>query len=65
MQLIAVYVIFAIIGEFIAFFIGRIIDGFLPDYSMPAFMAMFFGVLWLAWPIAVWVTEKYLVRQPA
>ncbi len=65
MQLIVVYVVLAIIGEFIAFGLGRIVDSVLPDYSMAIFMALFFGVLWLAWPLAVWVTEKYFVRQPA
>lgn len=65
MQLIGVYVILSIIGSFIAFFLGRIVDGFVPDYSMIIFMALFFGNLWVMWPIAVKITEKYLYRQPA
>ena len=65
MQLIGVYVVLAIIGAFVSFFLGRIVDRFVPDYSMIIFMAFFFGNLWVMWPIAVWVTEKYLVRKPA
>jgi hypothetical protein len=65
MQLIGVYVVLAIIGAFVSFFLGRVVDAFLPDYSMIVFMALFFGNLWVMWPAAVWVTEKYLIRQPA
>ena len=65
MQLIGVYVILAIIGAFISFFLGRIVDRIVPDYSMIIFMALFFGNLWVMWPIAVKATEKYLYRKPA
>ncbi|MEW6449508.1 hypothetical protein [Leptospira sp. severe_002] len=65
MQLIGVYVILAIIGAFISFFLGQIVDRVLPDYSMIIFMAMFFGNLWLMWPIAVRITEKYILRETA
>jgi hypothetical protein len=65
MQLIGVYVILAIIGAFISFFLGRIVDRIVPDYSMIIFMALFFGNLWVMWPIAVKTTEKYLYRKPA
>jgi hypothetical protein len=65
MQLIGVYVVLAIIGSFVSFGLGRIVDNFLPDYSMIVFMGLFFGNLWVMWPVAVWLTEKYLYRQPA
>lgn len=65
MQLIGVYVVLSIIGSFVSFFLGQIIDRMLPDYSMIVFMALFFGNLWVMWPVAVKITEKYLYRQPA
>ena len=33
---------------------------------MVFYMALFFGVIWAAWPIAVLITEKWLVKpEPA
>jgi hypothetical protein len=35
-------------------------------WSMVFYMALFFGVIWAAWPIAVLITEKWLVKpEPA
>lgn len=65
MQLILVYVVMAVIGEFIAFGLGRIVDQFVPAWSMMIYMVMFFGVLWLAWPLSVFVTERWVSRPQA
>ena len=43
------------------------LDNFIPDgWSMIVAMALFFGVIWAMWPLAVFVTEKWLVgAEPA
>lgn len=67
MTVIVVYVVLVAIGEVIAFFVGQAFDSIVPSaWSMVFYMTIFFGVIWAAWPIAVLVTEKRLVKaQPA
>ncbi len=61
MAVMLVYVLIAMIGEVLAFAAGAFIDTVVSDgWSMIIYMGLFFGVLFLAWPIAVRVTEKYL-----
>jgi len=50
-------------GDFIAYGIGRIIENQWPGASLPAFLAMYFIFLWVAWIIAVKLTAPR--RQPA
>lgn len=58
MQLIAVYVVFVLIGETVAYFIGRTVELFLTQsVSLSVFLACFFIVFWLAWVLAVRVTR--------
>ena len=64
MILIVVYVVLVAIGEVIAFGIGAMLDGLFPTWSMIIYMALFFGVIWGVWPLAVFVTEKWIVTQP-
>jgi hypothetical protein len=63
MILIVVYVVLVAIGEVIAFGIGAMLDGMFPTWSMILYMALFFGVIAGAWPVAVFVTEKYIVTE--
>lgn len=56
MKLIAVYILFVLIGEAIAYFIGRTVEHWSPAASMPVFLACFFFVFWAAWRFAVRVT---------
>ena len=58
-----VYVVLVAVGELLAFFVGQAFDSMVPSaWSMVFYMALFFGVIWAAWPIAVLVTEKWLVK---
>ena len=57
MKLIAFYVVFVLIGEGIAYAIGRTVEHWNPSASLPAFLACFFIVFWAAWKLAVRVTE--------
>jgi hypothetical protein len=63
MVVMLVYLVLAVIGEVAAFIIGTMIDRVVSDgWSMIIYMGLFFAVLFLMWPVAVWITEKYLPR---
>jgi hypothetical protein len=56
MALLAVYLALVIIGDIAAYWIGLAIERALPAASLPAFLALYFVFLWVAWVIAVRVT---------
>ena len=60
MHLIVIYLVIVAIGQVIAFGIGRVFESQMPGFSMLFFMALFFGVLWTAWPIAVALAERFM-----
>ena len=58
MLLIAWYVLFMIVGDFVAYFIGLLIEyewGL--HASLVAFLALYFLSLWVAWVLSVWMTN--------
>ena len=57
MQIIAVYVVLVIIGEFGSYLIGRIVENYSTTLGLPVFLACFFAVFGLAWIVAVKLTE--------
>jgi hypothetical protein len=57
MQIIAVYVVLVIIGEFGAYLLGRTVEYWSPAASLPTFLACFFVVFWIAWVLAVRLTK--------
>jgi len=57
MSLLIVYVGLMITGEFVAYLIGLVIERNAPVASLPAFLAMYFLFLWVAWVIAVRITQ--------
>lgn len=66
MVVMIVYVVLVAIGEFAAFFIAQFFDAMIPAaWSMIFFMALFFSVIALMWPVAVWMTERWFVRAEA
>jgi hypothetical protein len=56
MRLIAVYVAFVLIGEGIAYTVGRSVEQVSQSASLPVFLACFFIVFWAAWRLAIRVT---------
>ena len=61
-----VCVLLVAVGEVAAFFVARAFDSLVPAaWSMIFYMALFFGVIWGAWPIAVRITEKWFVSPEA
>jgi hypothetical protein len=57
MSLLAVYLALMIAGDLVAYLIGLVIERNFPAASLPAFLAMYFLFLWIAWIIAVRITE--------
>jgi hypothetical protein len=56
--LIVYYVIFMIIGDLAAYFIGRFVEWeWGSNVSLIVFLALYFLFLWVSWLIAVWLTE--------
>jgi hypothetical protein len=57
MSLLIVYLALMIAGDLVAYLIGLVIEREFPAASLPAFLALYFLFLWVAWIIAVRVTE--------
>lgn len=53
----AIYIVFVLIGDLGAYVIGRTVEQWSPTSSLPVFLACFFLVFWLAWRLAVRLTE--------
>ena len=58
MQLIVYYLVFMILGDFADYLIGLFIERVWPEASLITFLALYFLFLWLAWVLAVRVTES-------
>ena len=59
MRLLIVYILLVVAGEFVAVQIGFYLDDAFPSWSLPIALALFFAVLGLMWPLAVYVTERW------
>ena len=59
MQILIAYVLIALVGVLIAVGIGALVERFSSNLSLLVFLAMFFAVLFLAWPLAVRVTSRW------
>lgn len=57
MVLIFLYVVIMTVGDFIVYAIGRVLEMADMPYTMPIFLLLYFANLWLAWIIAVRLTE--------
>jgi hypothetical protein len=64
MLLLLVYLVFVIVGESGAVGLGLYLDHAAPTLSIPIALALFFSVLAAGWPLAVYVTERWLIRKP-
>lgn len=57
--LIAAYIAIVVVGEILAYIVGRVIEARVPEWSLIAFLVMFMSVLILAWPLALRLTRSY------
>jgi len=56
MGLLLTYLGLAVVGNAVVYFIGLAIEKVWPIASLPAFLLLFFVVLWVAWLAAVRIT---------
>jgi len=56
MALIAAYLVLMIVGDVIAFLVGKFVESQWPSASLPVFLAMYFIMLGVAWFVAVKIT---------
>lgn len=56
MSLLVTFVVLAVAGTAGIYVLGLGIERMWPGASLPAFLLMFFGMLWLAWLVAVRIT---------
>jgi hypothetical protein len=56
MTLLLVYLLLTAVGSGAIYFVGLAIEGMWPVFSLPAFLALFFLMLWIAWVLAIKLT---------
>jgi hypothetical protein len=64
-QLIFYYVGFMVAGDFADYLIGLVVERVWPQASLVIFLGLYFFFLWLAWILAVKLTEPKDSRQVA
>jgi hypothetical protein len=57
MWLMGVYLVFMIIGDLADYIIVSQVERVWPEAGLPLFLALYFAFLWIAWIVAVRVTE--------
>jgi hypothetical protein len=58
MSLVIYYVVFMVLGDFAAYFVGLVVERqWGSNASLPVFLSMYFLSLWTAWLLAVWMTK--------
>jgi hypothetical protein len=65
MRLLAAYVAIVLVVGFFGVEVGFQLDRLVPSLAVPLGLGLFFGVLIVGWPIAVFITERWLVPAPA
>ena len=63
MSVILVFLVFVVVGDAVAIGISSVVEQFSKTASLFAFLGMFVAVFWGAWLAAVYVTERYILRQ--
>jgi len=60
LALMAIYIVVTAILQFAGFLVSRLVESFDPTLSLMTFLVLYLGMFWLAWPIAVRITEAYV-----
>jgi putative Mn2+ efflux pump MntP len=63
MGILVIYIGIILVGDSIAVGIGEAIDRLSPTFSLPIFLAMFFGVFYFGWHLALRLTEPREQKQ--
>ena len=64
MTLLLYYIVLVAVLDVAAIALCLMVEQVFPALSMPIFLILFFGILWLAWIISVRLTEPRSVSQP-
>jgi hypothetical protein len=62
--LIIYYVVFMILGDIADYLIGLVVERMWPQASLPIFLLLYFFFLWVAWILAVKLTEPKAEAKP-
>ena len=65
MWLLLTYVLMTLGGTIIIYFLGLGVEQAWPAASLPAFLIMFFGMLYVAWIISVKITAPKTEASPS
>ena len=57
MVLLVTYIALALAGNVVIYFIGLMIEQFVPAASLLAYLTLFFLVLWVSWILSVRLTQ--------
>ena len=60
--LMTIYIVTAIVVQFVGFLISRLVDYQWPTAGLLTFLVLFLAAYGIAWPIAVWITEWAIVK---
>jgi hypothetical protein len=63
MSVIVVFLAFVLVGDVIAVGIATVVEHFSKMASLLVFLALFISVFVAAWHLAVYITERYILRQ--
>lgn len=63
--LMTAYIVIAFALQAIAVVLGMVLDSLLGGWSTPAFLTIYFLMFWLAWPIALRITEPSVQKTEA
>jgi hypothetical protein len=63
--LMTAYIVIVFALQAVSVAIGMVLDRVIPSWSMIAFMGIYFSMFWLAWPIALRITEPRTVPAAA
>lgn len=63
MRLLLTYVVTVIVCEFLAIQLGFQLDKLSPSFALPMALALFFGVLVVGWPVAVFLHDKFFAKK--
>lgn len=55
-----IYIVVAVCFQAIGFVISRGVDLFSPAFSLITFLALFIASMYVAWPVAVKITERFV-----
>lgn len=61
--LMIIYILTTIVVQFCGFLVSRLVDLQYPALSVMVFLVLFLAAFGIAWPIAVYITERLIVRS--